>query len=682
MHKSQLMKKKVFTFLSLGAAFFIHAQEQSLLHAEFGKQHQENVKKLTEFQNKTTAKISDINQNPANLATVMNGVPLFWKSEDVEANNSSNIPPLQNGTLSGLTAPIDGSGISILLMDTGKIFEKHNEFGNPSRIILRETDTAPYSPHSTMVTGVIGGIASATLAKGVLPKSTFENYFFGNTSLGTNYQKLEAAKSANISNHSYGTNLGWSKSGNAWYWYGDYELYKTTKEDTYGGSYHELDANYDKIVYKNPNHIVVKSTGNYFGLGPTANDTSAKYRIDNATGNYIPFLAGEELPGVNCKDGFYCIGWGALSKNIISVAAVNQLSTSGNLYSAPNDVQRWANSSAGPRRDGAVKPDISAVGGNMYVPTYTSETGVTSYTTSNGTSLSAAMISGIAGALTQLNRQVTGNAGFIYQADEMKALLAHTANEAGNIGPDVWYGWGLADAQKAAEVIISKKDNRAVFEQKTLTSGTPQEFEIVAGYGQPLKATISWVDPAAVPFTTSAELQNNHSSRLVNDLDLRIIDTANGTVYYPWKLNIDDPMAPATKGDNTVDNIEQVVVEDPVVGRVYKVVVSNKGNLVNDAGTPSPSKYSIVVTGTHQTLGLPSDCESISVFPGRTKDFVTVIVPMEAERISIYDMSGRLIRETVKPTSQMLDLTSLSKGVYMINVKSQYCNKTKRILKE
>lgn len=679
------MKKKSFTFFCIGASFLLNAQEHSALYKELGVKHQENLSKFSLFKNRSTAKSGDsvhLLGTEENVATFVSGVPLFWKSEDVEANNTSNIPVLQNGSLTELKNPIDGSGINILVMDTGKIFEKHNEFGNASRITLRETETAAYSPHTTMVGGVIGGIGTSANAKGVLTKVTFDNYFFGNTSLGTNYQKLEAATGANISNHSYGTNLGWTKSGNNWYWYGDYELYKASREDTYSGSYHDLDASYDKIVYKNPNHIVVKSTGNYYGLGPASNDTSVKYRIDGNTGTYVPFQAGEELPGANCKDGYYCIGWGALSKNIITVAAVNQLTTSGNLYTAPGDIVRWVNSSAGPRRDGAIKPDISAVGGTMFVPTFTNDTNTASYATSNGTSLAAALISGISGALTQVNRQTTGNDSFIYQADEMKALLAHTANEAGNPGPDVWYGWGVADAKKAAEVIIGKSQNQVIFEQKTLTSGASNTTEIIAGIGQPIKATISWVDPAAVPFTTPNELQNNHASRLINDLDLRIIDTVTGTVYYPWKLNVNDPMANATTGDNTVDNVEQVIVENPVVGRPYKVVVSNKGNLVNDAGAPSSSKYSIVVTGTNLTPGLPSDCDAITVYPTRTKDYTTVIVPMEGEKISVYDASGRLATGIKTANSQMLDLTSLKPGVYMINVKTQYCNKTKKIIKE
>ncbi|MDO5614679.1 MAG: S8 family peptidase [Cruoricaptor ignavus] len=675
------MKKITYSIFLLGFSLFLNAQEKTKLNQEFEKQYQDNLKQLERYLSKNTSKKNDSANTEIlkqNLATFVNGAPLLWKSEDEAANITANIPALQNTTIAGLDTSIDGTGINILIMDTGKIFANHNEFENPDRITLKETDTAQYSPHSTMVTGVIGAVGKIGTAKGILPNATFDNYFFGTTSLGTNYQKLEAATSANISNHSYGTNLGWSQSGNAWYWFGDYELYKTTKQDTYSGSYHELDANYDKIVYANPNQVVVKSTGNYYGLVPPANAT--KYKIDNSTGNYIPFTTGEELPPANCNNGYYCIGWGALAKNIITVGAVNKLG-SDNIYTEASQVTRWANSSAGPRKDGAIKPDISAVGQNIYAPTYTTDTGVTSYSTTQGTSFSAAMISGIAGALTQVNRTLTGNSDFIYQADEMKALLTHTANEAGNIGPDVWFGWGLADAKKAAEIIIAKHQDKAVFEQRTLTSGVADSFEIKAG-NEPLKATISWVDPAAEPFTTPNDLQNNHASRLVNDLDLRLVDTVNGTVYYPWRLNEADPLAQATKGDNTVDNVEQVAIDNPVVGRTYRVEVSNKGTLVDDAGAETNSKYTIVASGLLNSDGLSSDCASISVYPTRVKDFTTIIVPMVGERISIYDTSGRLVSTTTQATSQTMDLSGLKAGIYLIQVRTQYCNQTKKIIKE
>lgn len=82
---------------------------------------------------------------------------------------------------------------------------------------------------------------------------------------------------------------------------------------------------------------------------------------------------------------------------------------------------------------------------------------------------------------------------------------------------------------------------------------------------------------------------------------MRIIDLTTNTVYYPWKLNANSPLTPASKADNTVDNVEQVVIDNPVAGRSYRIEITNKGTLFNDSGSTSPQNYSIMVTGQIQS---------------------------------------------------------------------------------
>ena len=84
-------------------------------------------------------------------------------------------------------------------------------------------------------------------------------------------------------------------------------------------------------------------------------------------------------------------------------------------------------------------------------------------------------------------------------------------------------------------------------------------------------------------YNTYSAAHNNRTSKLVNDLDLRITNVQTNEVHYPWKLDVNAPRNPATKGDNTVDNVEQVLIDQPAAG-VYKIEVSNKGTLVNNDG--------------------------------------------------------------------------------------------------
>lgn len=683
------MRRYFILVISLSAFNATFAQKKNKLNEYFNAQHESNINRLNLFNKRADSASKNAAQR---LSSITNkNLPVFLNDEDVRANNSSNITAIQTGAVTGLNGFVpDGSGLNIMVMDGGRIHEKHNEFGGPTsavqRIFDKENGATSYTSHATNVAGMIGAQGAVANAIGVLPKVSINNYTYLDTPLGNLYTKLNSA-GANISNHSYGINLGWYRNTVAnpsypnvgYYWIGDYTL---SPNDTYSGGYHAEDQNYDLIVYANPQNIVVKSTGNYFGIAPAAADK--KYKWDAATNAYVEFAATDILPAANCSNGYNCIGWGALAKNIITVQAANQLNTAGNIYTAPSDVTKYTSGSAGPRRDGGIKPDITAVGVSVYMPSYTSQSVYNSYATASGTSFAAAHISGIAGALTQIQQNLSGNSSFIFKADEMKVLLTHTANEAGRPGPDVWFGWGLADAKKAAELLINKKDNKITFERNSLTSGTPYTKTFVSD-GTPFKATISWIDPAATPVPDN-QIYSNTSSTIINDLDLRIIDTTDNTVYYPWKLDVSNPNANAVKGDNTVDNVEQILIDAPVSGRAYRVEVSNKGTLINDAGNPALSDYALIVTGyqPEAVLGTSTNelSKTIAVYPTKTKDLVTVLVPIKAEYISLFDMSGKqILKNSVKET-QVLDLSSLPKGIYMISVKTEKGTFTKKIIKE
>jgi hypothetical protein len=80
---------------------------------------------------------------------------------------------------------------------------------------------------------------------------------------------------------------------------------------------------------------------------------------------------------------------------------------------------------------------------------------------------------------------------------------------------------------------------------------------------------------------------------LVNDLDVRLEHLESSTVYMPYVLDPGVPSAPATTGDNVLDNVEQIYVGSPPAG-VYMVTVTFKGTLWAGA---SDQWYSLVASG-------------------------------------------------------------------------------------
>ncbi|GAB0155936.1 hypothetical protein CHRYSEOSP005_11980 [Chryseobacterium sp. Alg-005] len=697
--------KKHLLLISTLAITLMSAQSNEALHRRFDQQKAEKQKAFENYVN-SNYKTTDLDKNPelkakleqlrGRVAFVFDGNPYFYTTEDIRQGYNTNADALNTtGNVTGLTGAFNGENIKFTIFDGGRVYAPHTAFANATgRITNMEASTQSYSDHATGVAGFVGArsvsVSGGGLSgniKGIATNSTIDSYMFDETTLPGQsspsdvFDKILLAN-PNISNHSYGTNGGWVFNQNAWYWTGYYSGGTNGTAYDLQGAYYDNDANYDDIVYQNPSNIIVKSAGNYFGDGPTGSTvTTAYYRSGSS---YVTFPAGATLPPNNCSNGADCITNGSLAKNIIVVGATDVISNNNFRYTTAADVVHSSYSSAGPRDDGGIKPDIATTGTDVFYPA-TSATGSETYGYNSGTSFSAPVITGIIGLWTQINKQLF--TGSLLNAASAKTLLIHSAKEAGNIGPDPLFGWGYADAKKGAEILVGKSNGTVIFNDESLTSGVPNKKLVKASGNEPLKVTISWIDPAFTNFpTTYQAIHNNRTSRLINDLDLRVIDTTTNTIYYPWRLNAASPNTPATKADNTVDNVEQVVIDAPVTGRNYRIEITNKGILVDNIGMNPPQNYSIIVTGhSEQVLGTKEAeiANGIIIAPTVTKDIVKVMKAPRKSTFNIYDLSGKKLQNGVINSDQeSLDLASYPKGIYIVEVKTDKDVVSKKVIKE
>lgn len=677
----------------------------SLLNAQIVKSVERKAIKEKAFENyiKNNNTLYDSNKSPNNLdqlrrriSFVFEGRPYFYSNEDIRQVRNINADILNDsGSNIGLSGNVNGEGIKYTVFDGGRVYAAHSVFDNlPSRITNKEASIEEYSAHATAVSGFIGArsfsVPGSNL-RGIAMNSTIDSYMFADTTLPGNSSPSDVfdkivTSNPNISNHSYGNNNGWLYGPtyglpNGWFWSGSYSTSNNVAYDLQG-TYLDNDANYDDIVYNNPSNIIVKSSGNYFGDGPAGSSISTAYYVSGNT--YVPFPPGAILPPNNCTNGYDCISNGSLAKNIIVVGATNIITTNNFKYNSASDVIHSDYSSAGPRDDGGIKPDIVTTGTNVSHAS-TSTTGSNSNSAGSGTSYSAPVITGIIGLWTQISKQLF--AGQLLNAASAKSLLIHSAKEAGNTGPDPLFGWGYADAKGGAEILVGKSNNSVIFKDETLTSGNLNEKLLVASGTAPLKITISWIDPAFTNLPSSfSDAYNNRSSRLINDLDLRVIDTNTNTTYFPWKLDPDNPNSPAIKADNTVDNVEQVILDNPIAGRTYKVVISHKGTLVDDDNLISPQNYSIIATGYSQEL-LGTDetiiKNNLIIAPTLTKDVVNILKAPKKSSFSVYDLSGKKLQSGVINSAQeAVSLSSYTNGIYIIEVKTDKDVISKKVIKE
>jgi hypothetical protein len=392
--------------------------------------------------------------------------------------------------------------------------------------VTQVDNSSVLSDHATHVSGTMMGNATASAsAKGMASQATLRAYDWTND---TSEVTSAAAGGLLVSNHSYG-NGPQNVSIPSW------------------GKYDSSAKAFDRIMFNAPYYQFVNSAGNSRNGG--YNDT---------------------------KEGYDLLSGKSTSKNGIIVTAVNQVTN----YTGPASVGMSSFSSWGPTDDGRIKPDISGKGVNLRSSISTSNTAYDYY---SGTSMASPNVAGTLLLLQQHYNNIKGN---YMLAATLRGLALHTADEAGDaVGPDYRFGWGLLNAEKAAVLITNEGVESRIFE-KTLNQGNSYTFNIQPKVStKQLQGSICWTDPAGVAITNS--IVDYFSPSLVNDLDIRV--TKNAEINYPWKLNpaiVDDP---ASKGDNLVDNIERVDINNP--SGTYTVTVSHKKNLTN-----ALQKYSLIMS--------------------------------------------------------------------------------------
>jgi hypothetical protein len=254
------------------------------------------------------------------------------------------------------------------------------------------------------------------------------------------------------------------------------------------------------------------------------------FSAGNYNGNDCGYGAGRQWGNIT--------GGHKMGKNVLTVANTNDV---GGINGS---------SSRGPAQDGRIKPDISAKGTNVYSTTDLRPNG---YDTFTGTSMSCPMVAGTLAQLYQAYREL--NNVTYPPSDLLKLVMLNTAEDLGNTGPDYIYGWGNVNARRAVEVledqhyfVDSLQNNRTNNHSLTIPPGVSQ-----------VKIMVYWHDQTPVISTNVKDL--------VNDLDLTVTDPSN-TQHLPYLL---DPrpaflQLPATRGRDRLNNMEQVVIDNPAAG--------------------------------------------------------------------------------------------------------------------
>ena len=513
-----------------------------------------------------------------------NGEMLFRRTNNIGAGRTISTNKVwPNGTIG---TSLTGSGLTGRLgeWDGGGVLTTHQEFNG--RVTQVDVPTSTIV-HATHVAGTMVASGVTANAIGMAYQATLSAYDWSNDAS----EMFNAATNGMLlSNHSYGTICAWynNPSTGRWEWYGNTSI--SSSIDYKYGYYSQEASDWDNIAYQNPYYLICKAAGN--DRGSNISGSSTWYVRDNSY-NWIQGT-GTIPPAVTQYD---CVEPTATAKNVLTVGAVNKIGNgnTNNGWTQSSDVVMSTFSGWGPTDDGRIKPDVVAAGVNTYS---TSNSSNTSYATLSGTSMATPSA---CGSLLLVQQHFSNLKGKYMLAATLKGIAIHTADEAGNIGPDYVYGWGLLNIGKAVKLISDSLYSQ--IQEKTLANGATYTQNISSDGTVPLRITISWTD---LPGSPGSIALNDPTRRLINDLDIRLKRVSDNTVFMPFVLNPILPTNAATTGDNIRDNVEQVYLSAPTSG-AYILTVTHKGTL------STSQNYSLIVSGV---AGPPS-----VVF---TKDLSTV----------------------------------------------------------
>ena len=473
-------------------------------------------------------KYTDSNGNLYELMKVTkDGYPLYYTTDNSDAALSTRTNYLNNG--GGLGLNLEGQGMTAHVWDGGLARASHQEYdgiGGDNRYSVGDETTA-LNFHGAHVTGTIIASGVDPEAKGMAPQAKAVGYYWDND---LSEMAIAAANGMLLSNHSYGFALDGVP---AWM----------------AGAYISVSRGADEIMYNSPYYLQVTSAGN------SGNDNSS---------NTLPLNGAtffDKLTGMST------------SKNNLVVA--NAQDATINADGSLNFVLINSGSSEGPTDDLRIKPDIAGNGTSLHSSFETSDS---SYGRLTGTSMSSP---NVCGSLLLIQQHYNNTYGSFMLGATLKALALHTADDAGIIGPDAVWGWGLLNAKKMAET-VSDVDLFSEIKELELAEGETYTFTVKADGTNPLIASINWTD---LPGTVNGGVANLSTPLLVNDLDLRVSNASD--TFLPWRLT---GVETNEKADNTVDPYERVDVG--VGSGEYTITVTHKGTL-----TGGSQKFSLIVTG-------------------------------------------------------------------------------------
>lgn len=599
------------------------SSELQKLKTQFQSQYEQDERNVVAY----------LEKHPTVMRTeIKNGSVYHIKSIDkngnpVYINTKSNVASGEliksNSLYSGGSIGVDitGTGMVVGIWDGGQVRATHELLvGKATMQANQALQTKKGDDHMTHVTGTIVGKDIANSAKGIAYNATSKNYDWDND---LTEMTSFAADGYLISNHSYGM-------GN-----------ETTQAPWTFGAYDEVAKNWDALLKTTPNYLPFVAIGN-----EQKSNGSGKTGVDQ---------------------GYDVVTGSAASKNVITVGGVN----------ADRSMSDYSN--FGPTDDGRVKPDICARGTGINSSITDSDTAYSGTEDSSGTSY-AAPAAAASGLLLQQYYYSLNNS--YMSASMLKCLMLHSADDAGPVGPDLKFGWGILNIERAAQIIKdSKTTGRSRMHTFTTNPTNNSSTELsISGIGTTatnvgvgtgeIKASICWTDDEG-PEQLESNGVDPSLSRLVYNFDIKLRRLSPFVQTAPYKsfTMATRSSVAALAGDNwfqnNVDNYKQTyIAAGGTEGGMYALY------LRKSATSPAAVRnVSVVITGlATKTLGIDDFKDNDTVVFYSALDNKIKLIDNDLRGFGsyeIYNVSGAIVAKGNTNLNEIL-FENGSKGVYVL----------------
>ena len=643
------MKKIIILFLFVGCSVLGISDNTHIVNKQgkIDKIHQSLTEKKIAIDSLIRIKHPKLKKNAKNGIIRPDGIsqsgnPIYYEKmhgrSQVEVLNGYKV---KNNNILGID--LNGEGVEVHVWDWPGILKNHVEFVDPTtNTSIIETSSFESQliedGHGTSVCSVIAaqGLYHAENydITGLAPKLSKLKYF--------NYidddieivNELVSNSDFIISNHSYGAPI--FRADNT-------QQFEAPEIGAYGSA----DRFLDEVANQYPYWLYVTASGN----------------------------EGNESYMGQLNRGYDLLTNGTLSKNQLTVAAIEVESDFGMTLISPAGL-----SSAGPANDFRIKPEISALGVQVGVAVWdeNNNSKLDGYGIVSGTSYASPGIAGGAALLQNYYKQLHNT---YMRSSTLKGLICHTAKDITNwgakniTGPDPKTGYGTMDIEKAIKVIQTSENDFFRISENTLADQGSYSLSFnTINSDKNLVVSLAWNDPY------KPSLDNGKD--LVNDLDIRVLK--QNEVFYPWKLDTADMTASAIKGDNQVDNLEKVEIENP--SGTYTIEVTHKGQLVSD------QVYSLIISGngiisTLSNGNLRDDFNKIVTTYMADQNVIYVQQTKNTaifKSFGLYDLSGRLIEHNLldNVSSFNIDAAKLNSSIYIIKVLTDSFTFTSKVVVE